>query len=290
MPRTKNLIILSFILLIGVLTLKQAQAASISINTDRTRITTGEKVTISGVIKPKHRKVQVTILGANKINGKYKKITTDLTNKKGKYSAVISPSKTKYIKASYLRKGKKIASSKELITVSEELSMITPYLAESDISWVPEAYSDSENSPWGFVHGGVDFVIDSGSIPVQAVSDGTVSNIEIAKEETQMGWHVGYCIAYGEYSVCYNLETFSQDDAIGDLQTQNIFITEGQIVKQGDIIANLIYGGSGAHIDFGVGHGGTRVCPEPFFTEEARESVMRLITQSNSEWVMCYGE
>lgn len=272
----------------SVLSIKEVNAAIIRIHSNRDKIATGEEVKIYGKILPRKSQAIVTVWSSLTSKGKYKKLTTTIANKYGKYSIDLSPEKTKFFKVSYQKKGHKISSAKKKVIVSDDLSIIAPYLIESDIDRVPEAYSSSENAPWGFVHGGVDFVIDSGSIPVQAVTDGMVSEVVIAKEETQMGWHVGYCITYGEYSVCYNLETFSQDDAIGDLQTENIFITEGQVVKQGNIIANLIYGGSGAHIDFGVGHGGTRVCPEPYFTQEARESVMRLITQSNPDWVMCY--
>lgn len=285
----KKFIIL-VIILISAQAVKEASAASVSIHTNRDRIAIGEEVTVSGIVIPRHKKIDVTVLGANSINGKYKEITTDKTNKKGKYSAVISPARTKYIKVYYLRNNKKINSSKKLITVSDELSIITPYVNEDEISSVNEAYSMSENAPWGFVHPGVDFMISSGTTPVQAVTDGVVINLAVEKEDNQMGWHAGFCIEYGDYAPCYNLETFSQDDAIGDLLTENVFISNDQIVKQGDVIANLIFGGDGSHIDFGIGYGGTRVCPEPYFTEEAQESIMYLITKDHPDWPMCYEE
>lgn len=187
-----------------------------------------------------------------------------------------------------MRNGKKIFSREKKITVSDELSVITPYVNESDISSVNEAYSRSDDAPWGFEHRGIDFFITSGIAPVQAVTDGEIVNLAIIKEDNQMGWHAGFCIEYGVYAPCYNLETFSQDDAIGEQLTANVFISNGQVVKQGDVLANLVYGGSGAHIDFGIGYDGDRICPEQYFTKEARASVMRLIANEHPDWEMCY--
>lgn len=278
------------ILLFSVLAIKEVNAATISVHANRDRVATGEEVTLSGVILPRHKKVKITVLGASTIDGIYEKITTVKTKKRGKYTVDIAPTATQYIKLSYLRGSKKIYSQKKLITLSDELSIIAPYVNEDEISSVNEAYSMSENAPWGFVHPGVDFFITSGTTPVQAVTDGKVINLSVEKEENQMGWHAGFCIEYGAYAPCYNLETFSQDDAIGDLQSANIFIANDQIVEQGDVIANLVFGGDGSHIDFGIGYGGTRVCPEPYFTEEAQESVMYLITKDHPDWPMCYEE
>jgi murein DD-endopeptidase MepM/ murein hydrolase activator NlpD len=282
-----KLCIVTSILLFSLISIIEVQAASVSIHTNRTKIATGEEVTVSGVIMPRHRKITVTILGANSINGKYTKITTDKTNRRGKYSAVISPATTKYIKVSYLRNGKKIVSSKELITVSDELSIITPYANESDITRAG-SYSSSENCPWGFAHPGLDFFIDVDSTPIQAVNEGVISNIAIAKEENQMGWHVAIMIEYGEYTSMYNLETFSQSDEVGALAEENLFVENGQIVKQGDIIANLINGADSAHVDFGVGYGGDIVCPEPYLTEEAKDSVRYVLDIESPDWEICY--
>jgi murein DD-endopeptidase MepM/ murein hydrolase activator NlpD len=284
-----KLCIVTSILLFSLISIIEVQAASVSIHTNRTKIATGEEVTVSGVIMPRHRKITVTILGANSINGKYTKITTDKTNRRGKYSAVISPATTKYIKVSYLRNGKKIVSNKELITVSDELSIITPYINEDDIISVNEAYSMSDDAPWGFTHPGVDFSTEY-TIPIQAVTDGVICNVATTNEHGNMGWRTAFCITYGDYAPCYSLETFSEDESIGEEQTASVLVENDQVVKQGDIVANLVYGGSGAHIDFGIGHDNTRICPEPYFTEEAQESVMYLITKDHPDWPMCYEE
>jgi len=175
------------------------------------------------------------------------------------------------------------------ITDTTVLSMIAPYINESDVSSVNEAYSMDANNPyWGFVHPGVDFMITKPFIPVQAAVSGTIVNFAIEKSTGIMGWHAGFCIEFNPtYSICYNLESFGNTDEVGQRVTDAVFFKNGDYVEQGQYIANLIYGGSGSHIDFGIGTAGTRICPEPFFTDEARESVMRLIRIKQPNWPMC---
>ncbi|MFA6295929.1 MAG: hypothetical protein WC663_01100 [Patescibacteria group bacterium] len=290
----KKIIILSIILPLSFIFLHVSKAeakAKITINVDKTEITQGEKVRIYGRIKPVQTKVLIKIKKAEQINGKYKKFTSTKTNKKGKYSKKVSlTSGIKYLRVTYLYNDKKIKSKKKTVTIFMPFSLVTPYVNESQIFSVPEAYSLSPNAPWGFVHPGVDFMIDATLIPFQAVTDGYITNYTAAKESGQMGWHVGFGIEHLDYTPAYNFETFSQDDAIGQMQIANVFVQDGQFVKQGDLIGNLVYGGESAHVDFGVGYGGSRVCPESYFTSDAQASIMRLITKDHPTWPMCYTE
>ncbi len=168
-------------------------------------------------------------------------------------------------------------------------SIITPYVNEGDIISVNEAFSMDANNPyWGFYHPGIDFMVER-DISVQASAAGTIENLAVEKSSGIMGWHAGFCVNTGtENSICYNLETFSSDQSIGDRLTAGLQVKNGDYVSQGDIIGQLIYGGNGAHIDFGVTAPGTRVCPEPYFTEEAKASVLRLIHILQPTWPMCY--
>jgi murein DD-endopeptidase MepM/ murein hydrolase activator NlpD len=168
-------------------------------------------------------------------------------------------------------------------------TIITPYVNESDIISANEAYSLDANNPyWGFSHPGVDFMADH-TIDVQASISGTIGNLTVAEDPGQMGWHAGFCIDTAtESSVCYNLETFSHDATIHDQLVAGLRFSNGTHVNQGDVIAQLVFGGSGAHIDFGVTKPGTRVCPEPYFTDAARESVLRIIHILQPTWPMCY--
>lgn len=168
-------------------------------------------------------------------------------------------------------------------------AIIAPYVNESDIISVNEAFSLDANNPyWGFWHPGVDFMVEK-DIDVQASYGGTIENLAVEENAGQMGWHAGFCINNGtENGICYNLETFSHETSVHDSLVAGLKISNGSQVNKGDIIGRLIYGGSGAHIDFGVTAPGTRVCPEPYFTAEAKESVLRLIHKTQPTWPMCY--
>ncbi len=171
------------------------------------------------------------------------------------------------------------------------LTMIVPYVKERDIRSINEAFSNTENSPWGFKHAGIDFMSASDLIPIQAVASGTIEKLSSSKENEQQGWHTELCISHNPLLICYNFETFSPEDSIGKKQSTNIFVKNGQTVKQGDVIGNLVRGGDGAHIDFGVlliGGSGARVCPEQYFTADAKASIMKLIHKDHLDWKMCY--
>jgi murein DD-endopeptidase MepM/ murein hydrolase activator NlpD len=282
-----KLCIFIIIMLFSAASIKEANAAIIRIHSNRDKIATDEEVSIYGKILPRKSKVVVTVWGSLTSKGKYKKITTATTNKYGRYSVNLSPKRTKFFKVSYQKSGHRIQSNHKKVIVSDDLSIITPYANEYDITRAG-SYSSSENCPWGFAHPGLDFFIDVDSTPIQAVNEGVISNITIAKEDGQMGWHVAIMIEYGEYTSMYNLETFSQSDEIGALAEANLFVENGQIVKQGDIIANLINGADSAHVDFGVGYEGDRVCPEPYLTDEARDSVRRVLDIESPDWEICY--
>lgn len=166
-------------------------------------------------------------------------------------------------------------------------TVITPYFDESDVSSVNEAYSLNANNPyWGFSHSGIDFMATK-DIRVQAVIDGTVSSVDTAKADGQMGWHTSLCINRGSEAACYNLETFSSDQSVGDSQKAGMKVKEGDEVKAGDVLGTLIHGGEGSHIDFGIITSGNRVCPEPYFTTSAKESVLKLIHKDHPSWEMC---
>lgn len=65
-------------------------------------------------------------------------------------------------------------------------------------------------------------------------------------------------------------------------------VTEGQVVSQGDVIGKLLTVGEGAHVHFGLFDTGSEgICPENFFTEEARISVTELINEAGAGLVMC---
>lgn len=171
---------------------------------------------------------------------------------------------------------------------NDTLSMITPYIDEKDIDFVPEAWSITDITKyWGFKHPGIDFRVTH-NIPVRASASGTIENLAIEKSSGIMGWHAGFCIKHNStYSVCYNLESFGSTEEVGQQVANNTLVKNGDVVSQGQIIGNLVFGGDGAHIDFGVGAFGTRPCPEPYLTEDTKASILRLIHKTQPTWPMC---
>ena len=170
------------------------------------------------------------------------------------------------------------------------LNMIAPYFNESDIRSIGP-YGNTENSPWGFKHVGIDFMSASNLIPIRAVADGTIEMLKTSKENEQQGWHTELCLNHNPFLICYNFETFSSNEAVEQKQKNNIFVKNGDKVKQGDLIGKLVRGGDGAHLDLGVlqtGANGQRICPEDYFTEDAKASILRLIHKDHPDWKMCY--
>lgn len=170
-----------------------------------------------------------------------------------------------------------------------DFNLIAPYANEADISSINESFSNTEASPWGFKHSGIDFMTSVDLVPFRAVTDGVIINLTTSKESDQQGWHTSLCIDHAPYLICYNFETFSSNQAVGERQKANILIKNGDHVQQGDLIGKLVYGGNGAHVDFGViPPGQDRSCPEPYFTKDAKISVLRLIHKDHPTWQMCY--
>ncbi len=166
----------------------------------------------------------------------------------------------------------------------QSLVMIAPYTDESKISRIGP-YSSTEDSPLGIKHPGIDFFPVSDMMPFLAVTGGKITNFRSESGNTQ------FCIDHNPFLVCYSFETFSSDDAVSQRQRDNVFVKNGDEVKQGDMIGKLIYGGDGAHVDLGVmrlGENGEKICPESYFTEEAKASIVSLIQKDHTDLFMCY--
>ncbi len=166
----------------------------------------------------------------------------------------------------------------------QDLVMITPYFDEADISRIGP-YSETSGGLLGIKHLGIDFFPVSDMIPFLAVTDGKITNFRNEGGNTQL------CIDHNPFLVCYSFETFSSSDAVNQRQKDNVFVKNGDEVKQGDLIGKLINGGDGSHVDLGVlrlGENGERICPEPYFSEGAKASILRLIHKDHLTWKLCY--
>jgi hypothetical protein len=168
----------------------------------------------------------------------------------------------------------------------EDISMITPYINETDVRWVG-SFSSSDNCPWGFAHRGIDIFATGNLKPFQAVCSGVVTSIGLWQPVED--WQVSVNIRFNSiYWVGYAFEPFSSNQSDGQTQLDNILVSEGQTVSQGDIIGYLYIVGEYAHVDFALYKKGYAICPEPYFTQEATDSILRLIHKEQPGWDMCY--
>jgi hypothetical protein len=167
--------------------------------------------------------------------------------------------------------------------------MITPYVNEADMQWVRQGYSATTNCPWEFEHDGVDFEPVSNLAPFRAVCDGTISELCLRREPDIEGeggkWGVYVMLQCDDtWTATYDFEPKSSNMADGMAQFTNITVALMQSVSRGDVIGYLHEGDESAHVHFAVRKSGYQyqdgavVCPKPFFSAEARESIMRLVT------------
>ncbi len=170
------------------------------------------------------------------------------------------------------------AENEENQGLAEVPSLITPYVDIADMASINEAYSESENAPWGFRHQGVDFFPIGSLAPFRAVCSGTIGEFRLWQASENSNWQVNVSIEYNEtYTVGYAFEPFSTDPAVGQAQLDNMRIAAGQHVEQGDIIGYLVFGGGGTHVDFNLSKNRDRVSPENYFTPEALASVLEIL-------------
>jgi hypothetical protein len=166
-----------------------------------------------------------------------------------------------------------------------DITMITPYVSSSDIRsiWLFDSNS----------HRGIDFQPSGNLIPFRAVSSGVIENIELMQLESSSNWQVEVEIKYNStYTAFYAFEPMTAVQADGEIQLANISVSVGQDVSQNDIIGYLYSAGEGAHVHFGLfkyipNGGDPTICPEPYFTPEARDSLLNLIHREYPDANIC---
>lgn len=182
--------------------------------------------------------------------------------------------------------------SQQAAPVYDSLSMITPYVNESDVSSINEAFGlDAATAAWGFVHNGVDFMTATDLVEFRAAADGIVSYSKFHNDKNGM-WQVNMAIDHNPWSIQYAWEFSSTSESDADRQISEIAIASGQTVKQGDSLGKLYNPKLEGHIHLGVSNDlintENAICPEPYFTDEAKDSVYRIIQEDHPAWQMCY--
>jgi len=162
-----------------------------------------------------------------------------------------------------------------------DIEMITPYANAGDVSAVTQGFSTTTNCPWGRTHGGIDIAPTNDLMPFQAVADGKVFGIDKFLNEGNGYWQVNVRIRYNSaFNVEYAFEPMSPLEEHGDLQLALIkeFIHMGKEVIRGEIIGKLLSSqGNGAHVHFALRNYDESICPEPYFTSDAQQSILNLL-------------
>jgi len=167
------------------------------------------------------------------------------------------------------------------VNITSSFSIITPYVNESDI-----------RSVWLFdynSHLGLDFQTSANLKPFQAVSSGIIKTIQLVQVNTN--WAVDIEIEHNSnYSSLYVFEPMTAID--GENQLANIVVSKDQVVSQGEVIGYLYAPNAEAHVHFGLfkytSEGGDPlVCPESYFTSQAKDSVLTLIQKEYPDKNIC---
>ena len=173
-----------------------------------------------------------------------------------------------------------------------DISMITPYVSSNQIAGISRTFSSSEgasSSPWGVAHPGLDFSPIRDSVPFRSVCKGIVESITEWQNDISSTWQVNVRIKYNDiYQVDYAFEPASINKADGDSQLARIYVHKGMRVEQGQTIGVLKLCNSSSHVHFMLIKNSNPICPEPYFTEAARDSINNLIHKYHSNWNMCY--
>lgn len=187
--------------------------------------------------------------------------------------------------------------------------LVTPYVSELDMASINEAFSaDGSSSPWGFAHDGIDFFPAGDFKPFRAACSGTVSSVQLRRNERTSNWQVDILIECSPYvpnnegyfqplTANYSFEPMSTVQAFGQTQLDNIIVAGGRTVAQGELIGYLHAAGAGAHVHFGLipfaslvasGVPSIQICPEPHFSAQARNSILNLLHATWPGAGLCY--
>jgi murein DD-endopeptidase MepM/ murein hydrolase activator NlpD len=191
--------------------------------------------------------------------------------------------------------------------------LLTPYFNESDIEKITAGFSSEYSlSPWGYVHDGIDIYPQGDLKRFQAACSGVVDTVQLQQTNVDSHWQVEVAVACNDYvadpdnggyfiplTTKYVFETMSNSKAVVQNQLDNITVSLGQSVTEGDTIGYLKAVNENAHVHFALWQFGQSefqvysvtgipLCPEAHFTPLAKDSVLNLLHVSWPSAGMCY--
>jgi len=152
--------------------------------------------------------------------------------------------------------------------VSEPPKLGAPY---NDIAAIESIgpYSASDYTALRHTHTGLDFMAAQDRTPFYAIADGRIKELIILhnpiNNNVQVNMHIK---AKGGYSYDYFFEPFADDDALMETQLKEMAVTQGQSVKQGDLMGVLLKKTERAHLHISVKKRGQDFCFFGLFSEK----------------------
>ena len=162
-------------------------------------------------------------------------------------------------------------------------SLVTPYVNENDMREINDYFNAQYDTlPWGRIHDGLDIDPNGNLRAYQSVCAGRVRKIYVFDNQVTL---IIDCDA--TYSVDYNFET--QAPNTGQIQLDHILVTQGQEIAQGQLLGYLYSAENPdrAHVHFTLYQNAVPICPAPFFTPAARNSILNLVAVVHPDVVMC---
>jgi murein DD-endopeptidase MepM/ murein hydrolase activator NlpD len=162
-----------------------------------------------------------------------------------------------------------------------DIEMITPYRSEQDVAAVTGGYSTTDQCPWERIHNGIDIAPRADLMEFQAVAAGKVMRISKLFNDGNGFYQVNVSIKYNSnFEVEYAFEPMSSEEVHGDQQMaliQEQIAVEEEVV-QGQVIGKLLSRhNDAAHVHFGMYKNRESACPESYFTQETRQSIIDLL-------------
>lgn len=162
-----------------------------------------------------------------------------------------------------------------------------PFEGLSDMGPIQEAYSETTFCPWGFVNRGINFYPAVDRKPFLATASGQVVGVQLYKPGEN--WAVDVGILHDDnYLSGYTFNPMSSSGLDGSNQLENIVVSAGQVVAQGDIIGYLHSPSNGANVHYQLMADGVATCPEPHLQINAVTSILYLLEQRWPGASMCY--
>jgi hypothetical protein len=171
------------------------------------------------------------------------------------------------------------------VTLSDTaaFNLVTPYVNETDMREINDFFNAQySDAPWGRIHDGLDIDPDGHLRPFQAACAGRVKKLYTFDDQVML-----LIDCDSTYTIGYNFET--QAPNTGQAQYDNVLVTEGQLVAQGEVIGHLYSAENpeDAHVHFTLYKDAVPICPAPYFTQAAHDSVLDLIALAHQEVIMC---